>query len=88
MRLTITADHGRYSWTIPWQIFEVFRSGFQTLTIPVSAVYTIEIVGAGMSNERPGVKIVGTFALKKEQKITVALGQIGNHLWLGTGQVE
>ena len=71
-------------------IFEVLRDGFQTLTIPVTAKYKIELVAPGtyesyhiseitgpaytMSSSR-GVRIIGEFELEKGQKITVALGQ-------------
>ena len=59
-------------------------AGFQTLTIPVTAEYKIEIVAPGNSSKKhPGVRIVGTFELKKGQKITAALGQQGIN-WLGS----
>ena len=81
MRFTITADHGRYSWTIPVPIFEVKKNGFQTLTIPVSGNFNIEIAAPAqrLKDNRafsPGIRAVGTFLLKKGQKITVLLGQM------------
>ena len=59
-------------------LFDVPRNGFQTLIIPVTAEYRIELVAPGNSYwERPGVQIIGKFKLKKGQRITVALGQQG-----------
>ena len=83
MRFTITAHHGRYSWTIPVPIFEVKKNGFQTLTIPVSGNFNIQIAAPvhRVKNSRaiaPGIRSVGTFLLKKGQKITVLLGQMEN----------
>ena len=80
MRFTITANHGRYSWTIPVPIFEVKKNGFQTLTIPVSGNFNIQIASPvhRVKNSRaiaPGIRCDGTFLLKKGQKITVMLGQ-------------
>ena len=68
-------------------MFDVPREGFQTLTIPVSAEYKIELVAPGNSafNRHPGVRIVGKFELKKGQKITAALGQQGSHDRCGSG---
>ena len=74
VNLTITADHGRYSWIDSWEIFEVSRDGFQTLTIPVSGEYKIEIVAPGSNSSVPGARILGTFKFEKGQKITAALG--------------
>merc|ERR1711937_554648 len=56
-------------------LFDVLNDGFQTLTIPVSAQYKIELAAPGVSLKKkfPGVKIIGVFELKKGQKITVAL---------------
>ena len=64
------------------------QDGFQTLTIPVTAEYKIEIVAPGNtfgSGKHPGVRIVGNFELKKGQKITAALGQQGNDSDCGSG---
>ena len=73
-------------WIVDSDCFDVLRDGYQTLTIPVSAEYKIEIIAPGIGNEkRPGVKINGTFKLKKGQKITVALGQQGNSDACGSG---
>ena len=48
--------------------------------IPVSANYEIELVAPGNARKKhPGVRIVGKFKLQKGQRITVALGQQGNH---------
>ena len=88
MRFTVTADQGRYSWTTPWPIFDVKNVGHQTLTIPVSGNFKIEIAAPGreVKDSRgitmpiPGLKTVGTFLLKKGQKITVVLGQMANFL--------
>ena len=67
-------------------MFDVSRDGFQTLTIPVSAEYRIEIVAPGNSlTKHPGVRIIGKFELKKGQRITAALGQQGNDSWCGSG---
>ena len=74
INLTITADHWRYSWDDAWEIFEVSRDGFQTLTIPVSGEYKIEIVAPGSNSSVPGARIIGTFKFEKGQKITAALG--------------
>ena len=84
MRLTITANHGRYSWIIPVPIFEVEKNGFQTLTIPVSGKFKIEIAAPAhwVENSRayaPGISTFGTFLLKKGQRITVVLGQMRNN---------
>ena len=58
--------------------FEVLTAGFQTLTIPVSTVYEIQLVAPGnRETKHPGVRINGKFELKKGQKITAALGQQG-----------
>ena len=95
IRSTITADHGRYQWFVPFSLVEV-EAGFQTLTIPVSGAYQIEICapgqieirtpeGIGSYEKHPGVRIIGSFKLKKGQKITVALGQQGNHESCGSG---
>ena len=68
-----------FKWTEPWVLFEVKQDGFQTLTIPVSAKYKIELVAPGRKinifTNDPGVRIIGTFELKKGQRITAALGQ-------------
>ena len=59
-------------------LFDVSRDGFQTLTIPVSAQYKIELVAPGNRfTKHPGVRMVGEFELEKGQRITVALGQQG-----------
>ena len=60
---------------------EVRKDGFQTLTIPVTGKYKIEIVAPGTGQRLfkrfsiPGVRIVAKFKLKRGQKITAALGQ-------------
>ena len=75
-----------YEWKEPWLLFDVKQDGYQTLTIPVSAEYKIELVAPGNSRwEHPGVRIVGKFELKKGQKIIAALGQEGNCRWCGSG---
>ena len=67
-------------------LFEVKRDGFQTLTIPVTAEYRIEIVAPGNSyHKNPGVRIIGRFQLKKGQRITAALGQQGSSHLCGSG---
>ena len=75
-----------YKWEEPWVLFEVKRDGYQTLTIPVTAEYKIELVAPGnFWTDHPGVRIVGKFELKKGQKITAALGQQGNWRNCGSG---
>ena len=79
-----------FKWIEPWVLFDVPRNGFQTLRIPVSAVYKIELVAPGIhpsnaSWRYPGVRIIGIFELEKGQRITAALGQQGNHFWCGSG---
>jgi len=76
----------RYYQEINWientSLFNVSRDGFQTLRIPTTAIYEIEIVAPGNCLEkRPGVRIKGTFALETGDKITTALGQQGSHKW-------
>ena len=67
-------------------LFEVKRDGYQTLTIPVTAEYRIELVAPGTPwHKHPGVRIVGKFELKKGQKITAALGQQGKYFFCGSG---
>ena len=85
--LFTVSNNGRmFKWIEPWLLFDVTRNGFQTLTIPVSAKYKIELVAPGNSfRNRPGVRIIGKFELKKEQKITAALGQQGSHWGCGSG---
>ena len=62
------------------------RPGFQTLTINATAVYKIELFSPGNGfHKHPGVRIVGTFELKRGQKITAALGQQGNDWKCGSG---
>ena len=62
------------------------QPGFQTLEIPVSAVYEIELVAPGNYYlKTPGARIVGKFDLKRGQKITAALGQQGNDARCGSG---
>ena len=66
----------------------MLRDGYQTLTIPVTAEYKIELKAPGnfsYPGKHPGVKINGKFKLKKEQKITVALGQQGTYEYCGSG---
>ena len=67
-----------FKWTESWVLFDVKQDGYQTLTIPVSAKYKIELVAPGRKinifTNDPGVQIIGTFELKKGQKITAALG--------------
>ena len=76
----------RLDWIKDSDCFDVLRDGYQTLTIPVTAEYEIELVAPGNDYEKhPGVKINGTFKLKKGQKVTVALGQQGNSLLCGSG---
>ena len=71
-----------FKWIEPWVLFDVPRNGFQTLTIPVTAEYRIELGAPGNSYDKhPGVRIIGRFELKKGQKITAALGQHGNADW-------
>ena len=67
--------------------FEVLTTGFQTLTIPVSTVYEVELVAPGNSGsgKHPGVRIIGKFELKEGQKITAALGQQGSNGFCGSG---
>ena len=80
MLITITANHGRFSWTERYMpLLEVHKEGFQTLTVPCSAVYRIELIAPEnyFRFENPGVRINGKFELKIGQKITVALGQQG-----------
>ena len=65
---------------------EVKQDGYQTLTIPVSAVYEIELVAPGNCwSDHPGVRTIGKFKLKKGQKLTAALGQQGNNHCCGSG---
>ena len=67
-------------------LFEVKQDGYQTLTIPVKAEYEIELVAPGNKRTKyPGVRIVAKFELKKEQRITAALGQQGNYYDCGSG---
>ena len=76
----------RFDWIKDSDCFDVLRDGYQTLTIPVTAEYKIEIVAPGNSlYKHPGVIINGTFKLKKGQKITVALGQKGSWHVCGSG---
>ena len=65
----------------------MLTAGFQTLTIPVSTVYEIELVAPGNSGykQHPGVRIGAKFQLKKGEKITAALGQQGSSDWCGSG---
>ena len=64
----------------------MLTAGFQTLTIPVSTVYEIELVAPGNCwSEHPGVRIIGRFELKKGQKISAALGQQGTDVSCGSG---
>ena len=65
-------------------LFDVPKNGFQTLMIPVSAEYKIELVAPG-NDTNPGVRIVGKFKLKRGLKITAALGQQGNSGNCGSG---
>ena len=75
-----------YEWIEPWVPVEVKQDGYQTLTIPVSAVYEIELVAPGNSwRKSPGVRTIGKFELKKGQRITAALGQQGNCWMSGSG---
>ena len=74
--LTVTSNHGSFSWIGQCRPkIEVLRDGYQTLTIPVSAKYKIEILAPGHEyfipwepSESPGMRIKGTFELKKGQK--------------------
>ena len=76
----------RLDWIKDSDCFDVFQDGYQTLTIPLTAEFKIEIVAPGNDDEKhPGVKIVGEFKLEKGQKITVALGQQGNSFLCGSG---
>ena len=66
--------------------FDVKKDSFQTITIPVSSFYQIELVAPGNScKKHADVKIVGKFKLGQGQKITVALGQQGNGASCGSG---
>ena len=76
----------RLDWIVDSDCFDVLRDGYQTLTIPVTAEFKIELIAPGNSwYKHPGVKINGKFKLKKGQKITVALGQQGNRDDCGSG---
>ena len=84
--ITVSNNGRMFKWIEPWLLFDVSRNGFQTLTIPVPAMYKIELVAPGNScKKHPGVRIIGKFELKKGQKITAALGQQGSHDWCGSG---
>ena len=75
-----------YEWIEPWVPVEVKQDGYQTLTIPVSAVYEIQLVAPGNGwTKHPGVRIIGNFELNKGQKITAALGQQGSWHQCGSG---
>ena len=76
-----------YKWKEPWSLYEVHQNGFQTVVIPVSANYEIELIAPGNNSwySVPGVRIVGKFELKQGQRLTVALGQRGNHPDCGSG---
>ena len=66
--------------------FDVKKDGFQTITIPVSSVYQIELIAPGNGQKKhAGVKITATFKLRQGQKVTVALGQQGNYVTCGSG---
>lgn len=83
---TLSANHGRYSWMSKLPQFKVLKDGYQTLIIPVSAVYKIELVAPGSwFSKIPGVRIVATFKLKRGEMITAALGQRGDHCYCGSG---
>ena len=70
------------NWINDPSIFDVRKDGFQTLRIPTTSTYEIEIVAPGNCHlKRPGVRIKGTFALVAGDKITAALGQQGSHEW-------
>ena len=70
------------NWITDPSIFDVRVNGFQTLRIPTTATYEIEIIAPGNCHlKRPGVRIKGTFALMAGDKITAALGQQGTHEW-------
>ena len=76
----------RLDWIKESDCFDVLRDGYQTLTIPVTAEYKIELIAPGNSSRKhPGVQINGKCKLKKGQKITVALGQQGNFDNCGSG---
>ena len=66
--------------------FVVQKDGYQSLMIPVSAVYKIELVAPGSwFSKIPGVRIVAKFKLERGQMITAALGQRGDHCYSGSG---
>lgn len=83
---TLSANHGRYSWMSKLPQFKVQKDGYQTLIIPVSALYKIELVAPGSwFSKIPGVRIVAKFKLERGQMITAALGQRGDHCYCGSG---
>ena len=68
----------RYKWITKSSFFDVFKEGFQTLTIPKSGTYSFEVIGAGVNyvgNKISGARIIGKIRLERGEKITVALGQ-------------
>ena len=76
----------RFDWIGNDEFFDVKRSGFQTLTINASAFYKIELVAPGNSSKKhQGVQIIGSFPLKRGQKITAVLGQQGSSHLCGSG---
>ena len=72
-------------WIHDDSLFDVKQDGFQTLTIPTTGVYLIEVVAPGDSFfKHPGVLVRGRFNLKRKERLTVVLGQSGDK-WCGTG---
>ena len=83
--LTFFANHGRYSWMSKLPQFKVQKDGYQSLIIPVSALYKIELVAPGSwFSKIPGVRIVAKFKLERGQVTTAALGQRGDHCYCGS----
>ena len=85
LHITVSNNGRMFKWIEPWVLFDVSRNGYQTLTIPVSAEYTIELVAPGNTLKVPGVRIIGKFKLLKGQKITAVLGQQGSDWRCGSG---
>ena len=67
----------RHKWITNSSFFDVFKEGFQTLTIPKSGIYSFKVIGAGSTgwSELSGARINGKIRLERGEKITIALGQ-------------
>ena len=55
----------RYEWISNPTFFDVLEDGFQTLRIPKSGNYRVEVIAPGWSPNVPGASVCGFIDLKK-----------------------